>query len=249
MPAAAEGNPGEDGETLQQKGGGNMIPSCALGVPIFRMLPTKGLEELGQALQHREVARGEVVAVAGDSVAHLIVVARGRLRLALTTRSGREQTVRILNPGEFLGEMALFAPATYEGDLTALEESSLCFVPRAAIQAMLARHPALAHRLVEALAQRLAEAEQLIGDLSLRDVGQRLAAELLREAQGLQPGPDGIRLQLNTTWAERAVKLGTTPESLSRRLKSLAEQGLIRQPDSRTVIILDAQRLRLMAEQ
>lgn len=225
------------------------LPSCAAGVPIFQMLPAEGLEELSRSMRHCHFTKGAVVAAAGEPVTDLVVVARGRLKVAFTSASGREQVVRLLGPGEFLGEMALFAPARHEGDLVALEESQCCLVPRAAVQEILQKHHSVSLRLVEALAQRLAGAEQLIVDLGLRDVGQRLAAELLRLAADVAPGPKGdIRVTLRVPWSQLAVKLGTTPESLSRRLKALGAQGLIAQQGARTVIIRDLRRLKMIAE-
>ena len=247
------------------------MPSCAAGVPIFRVLPAEGMDELGQAMHHRRFAKGELVVAAGEPVAHLVVVAHGRLKQVHVSASGREQVVRVLGPGDFLGEMALFAPAVHEQDLVAAEESDCCMVPREAVQALMRRHPDVAVRLVESLAQRLAEAEQLIVDLGLRDVGQRLAAELLRAAgaggvaagerrapgaggtrahnpRATGAGAQGVRVTMDGPWSELAVRLGTTPESLSRRLKALAAQGLITQDGARTVIIHSIDRLRRLAE-
>src|SRR5690606_8982146 len=108
--------------------------------------------------------------------------------------------------------------------------------------------------LVEALAKRLADAERTIGELALMDVGQRLAAELLRlcrargEAITGSPGgdaghgsrtssreghfregsgEDAVTFQLPYSWAEMASRLATTPESLSRRLRSLVDDGIV----------------------
>ena len=224
------------------------MPSCAAGVPIFRVLPAEGMDELGQAMHHRHFAKGELVVAAGEPVAHLVVVAHGRLKQVHVSASGREQVVRVLGPGDFLGEMALFAPAVHEQDLVAAEESDCCLVPREAVQSIIRRHPDVSLRLVEALAQRLSEAEHLIVDLGLKDVGQRLAAELLRAAAAGTRGPEGIRVKMPGPWSELALRLGTTPESLSRRLKALAEQGLISQAGARTVVIHQPEKLRRVAE-
>lgn len=227
------------------------IPSCVAGVPIFRALPAEGMEELGQAMSHRHLEKGEILVTSGDPVAHLVVVARGSLKLVHTSRSGREQVVRVLGPGEFLGEMALFTLARYEGDLVALESAEVCMLPRQAVQDVLKRHHSVALRLVEALAQRQAESEQLIADLGLRDVGQRLVAELLRLAAGegtVDHLESGVKVHVPVPWAEMAFRLGTTPESLSRRLKSLAQQGLIEQIGTRNIILKDLNGLRLMIQ-
>lgn len=223
-------------------------PACAAGVPIFRFLPPEGLRELGRAMRHRRYARGQWVAAASDPVEHLVVVARGRLKLVRATSGGREQVVRTLEPGDFVGELALFTPSRHEGDLVALEPTDVCLLPRRSVQELLERHPEVALRLVEALAQRLAEAEQRIADLGLREVGQRLAAELLRAAETGTTTPEGVRVRLAVPWAELASRLGTTPESLSRRLKALADRGVIRQEGRRTVVIRSLERLRELAE-
>jgi CRP/FNR family transcriptional regulator len=222
--------------------------SCAAGVPIFQALPEEAFEALEQAMRHGRFARGETVVADGEALAHLVVVARGRLKLVYTSESGREQMVRTLGPGEFWGELALFASTRQQGDLVAMEETTACLVPREAVQALLDRYPEVARWLVEALAQRLAEAEQLIADLGLRDVGQRLAAELCRGAAKGKVELEGTLVRLPYSWAELAVKLGTTPESLSRRLKGLVEQGLIRHEEgARDVLILELERLQRLA--
>jgi CRP/FNR family transcriptional regulator len=199
-------------------------------------------------MRHRRLERGELLALAGDPVEHLIVVARGRLKLTTSTTGGREQLLRTLDPGEFLGELALFTPSVHEGDLVTVVPSEVCLVSREAVQDLLAQHPEAAVRLVEALAQRLARAERTIADLGLHDVGQRLAGLLLRMAERGEPAPDGVKLRLPVSWREIAAELGTTPESLSRRLGVLAGEGIIRQERARTVVILAPERLRQLAE-
>lgn len=240
-----------DADAMKEARPLTQIPSCIAGVPIFRALPAEGMDDLGRAMRHRHLEKGETLATSGDPVAHLVVVARGRLKLVHTSRSGREQVVRVLGAGEFHGEMALFAPTRYEGDLVALESAEVCMLPREAVQDVLKRHHSVALRLVEALAQRQAESEQLIADLGLRDVGQRLVAELLRLAAG-EGGVDrlepGVKVCVPLPWAEMAFRLGTTPESLSRRLKSLAQQGLIEQSGTRDVVLKEIHRLRQMVE-
>jgi CRP/FNR family transcriptional regulator len=199
-------------------------------------------------MRHRRLERGELLALAGDPVEHLIVVARGRLKLTTSTTGGREQLLRTLDPGEFLGELALFTPSVHEGDLVAVVPSEVCLVSRQSVQDLLAQHHGAAVRLVEALAQRLARAERTIADLGLHDVGQRLAGLLLRMAERGEPAPDGVKLRLPVSWREIAAELGTTPESLSRRLGVLAGEGIIRQERARTVVILAPDRLRQLAE-
>lgn len=252
------------------------IPACASGVPIFQVLPEPALARLAAGMVHRQYAKGSLVISSGEPVNRLMVVAQGRLNLLHSTAAGRVQVVRVLQPGDFLGEMALFAPVAAEGDLVAAEESTLCLLPREEVQALVEDHPEMASVLVTVLAGRLQAAEQLIADLGMKEVGQRLASELLRMAAtgddgegSLSPAGDvdgpgraggldprgapspsvtpGTKISVSVPWTEVAARLGTTPESLSRRLKQLSRRGYIRQEGPRTVVILSPSDLESLA--
>ncbi len=228
--------------------GRSELPSCAARVPFLRALPPEALAELGRAMRHRQYRKGEWVAGEGDPIDHLVVVASGRLKAVRGSATGREQVVRMMEPGDFLGELALFTPAAHEGDLVAVEPSDVCLLSRQSVQALLRKHPEAALNLVESLARRLADAERSIASLGLRDVGQRLAAELLRASAQATPTRAGSRVRMDRPWAEVAARLGTTPESISRRLRALADDGVIRLEGPRTVVILAPDRLRDLSE-
>lgn len=212
------------------------VRSCIHHVPIFQVLPEDSVLRLQRAMHHKKLAPGQVVVTAGDGVDHLIVVARGLLKLVRVSRSGRQQVVREIGPGQFFGEMALFTPMVAEADLVAVSDTDACLLQRSAVEAELSSFPQVALALVEALARRLADAERTIGELALLDVGQRLASELLRLCGTTEGGP--VTFQLPYSWAEMASRLATTPESLSRRLRQLVDEGIV-EVNGRTVTVPD----------
>ncbi|MGI6147216.1 MAG: Crp/Fnr family transcriptional regulator [Firmicutes bacterium] len=236
---------------------------CVRTVPIFRDLPHETLLRLSEAVRPREFGRGELIASAGDSIDNIMIVAAGKLRMVHVSPSGREQIVREVGPGEFIGELGLAMSARYDGDVVAAEETLACVLPISAVREAISSSPEAAMRLIEALVRRLARAEQVVGDLGARDVSQRLAAELVRAARGACgcsgcSGKGGSNVVvLPGPWSEMAARLGTTPESLSRRLRALEEEGLIARPaggeaelerdGSRRVVILDIERLEEIA--
>lgn len=228
------------------------VTSCIYNVPIFKQLPRESVVQLQRVMVHRTLEAGETWARAGDVIEHLVVVHVGRLRLSRVATGGREQVLRELGPGEFYGEIGLFADVIGEGDLVAVQDTEACVLDRDAVHNVLRESPHMTFPLVRTLARRLFEAERTVGELALYDVGQRLTAELLRQAAaaaGLHaPGAD-VRLEgeasfeLPFSWAQLATKLGTTPESLSRRLSALSGSELIR-VQGRRVVIADVDALR-----
>jgi len=231
---------------------------------MLRGLPPDVLDRLGAAMRHRHFDKGQLIASAGDPIESLLIVASGRLRIVQASITGREQIVREAGPGEILGELGMFAAARYEGDLLAANDAEACELPRKETLAAISQSPESAMILVEYLSRRLARAEQLIGDLGARDVAGRLAAELVRAADATScpacacghrahgasssQGATNLEITLTGSWAEMASRIGTTPESLSRRLRSLEDDGIISRVGSGGVVtILDMERLRDMA--
>ncbi|HHT28232.1 MAG TPA: Crp/Fnr family transcriptional regulator [Firmicutes bacterium] len=218
------------------------ILTCIDRVPIFSTLSPASVNKVHSIAHHRHYEVGETVFTTGDAVDYLMVLISGALRLSRTNKNGREQIIRELGPGEFYGELALFAELQAEGDLYAIAATDVCMMERKAMQEVLRDSPQVAWSLLGAMANRLAEAERLIANLSLLDVTERLVAELLRLAETGEATASGVRFTLPITWAQLATKLGTTPESLSRRLKQLNHNGLVT-TDGRHVHLLNLKAL------
>ena len=231
-------------------------------MPIFRDLPHETLLRLSEAVRPREFGRGELIASAGDSIDNIMIVAAGKLRMVHVSPSGREQIVREVGPGEFIGELGLAMSARYDGDVVAAEETLACVLPISAVREAISSSPEAAMRLIEALVRRLAGRSRWWGSGRPRRgaSGWRLSWFGRRGARAV-PGCSGKGgsnvVVLPGPWSEMAARLGTTPESLSRRLRALEEEGLIARPaggeaelerdGSRRVVILDIERLEEIA--
>ena len=84
---------------------------------------------------------------------------------------------------------------------------------RDSVQLLMARNQDVALRLAETLAHRLSKAEGVIAGLGLKDVGQRLARELLLLAEHGDVTDAGVVIKIPVPWAEVAARIGTTPET------------------------------------
>jgi len=93
------------------------------------------------------------------------------------------------------------------------------------------------------LSTRLRHLVQLVDDLSLKEVSARLAKHLL----DLSARAGGIRtVELETSKAMLAGRLGTIAETLSRTLAKLKRRGIVRVHRHR-VTILDPAKLQALA--
>ena len=144
-----------------------------------------------------------------------------------------------MSPGDFLGETALLADTTSDHFAEAIRPSEICSLGREPVTRLLAGRPGVALQMLQTVSDRLGTAEQRLSALTGHSAGQRLAQQLLYLAD--EAGSSSFRLP--TTKKDLASYLGTSPETLSRRLGALKESGIIRLGPGRTVEVLDPAQL------
>ncbi|MDP9356827.1 MAG: Crp/Fnr family transcriptional regulator, partial [Chloroflexota bacterium] len=118
------------------------------------------------------------------------------------------------------GEMGLIGQGMYGCYAEAAEESLLCVLSRADLQALIRRNPDVGLRLLVELGNRLQQREAELEALAFRGLPSRLAALLLREADA-----DGT--VVGYTQQELAERLGTYRETVSQTLGRFRSEGLV----------------------
>ncbi|MDN5894661.1 MAG: Crp/Fnr family transcriptional regulator [Nocardioides sp.] len=211
-------------------------------VPLFAGLSEETKQWVADAVVTRQYQRDERVYGPGDRTG-LFIVHAGQIKVHRLADSGTEQLLRLMSPGDFLGETALLADTTTDHFAVALQPSELCMLERERFTKLLEQHPSVAVQMLQTVSGRLGKAEHMVSDLSGRSVAQRVAQQLLHLAD--EAGRPVFTLP--TTKRELASYLGTTPETLSRRLGTLQETGVIRLGNGQRVELLDRGALRKVA--
>jgi len=208
-------------------------------LPLFRGLGDDALRHLASQSRHRRFRAGEVIFYQADpgSTCHIIV--RGRVRILVVGKDGRELAVRILGPGDIFGEMALLENLPRSASVEALEETQTLEFHRDVLLTCLRRSPALALGLLRDLSARLRYVTEAAEGLALLTVAERLMRRLrqLAEWSGV-PVPGGVRIVPPMTQQELAALIGTSRESVNRALVRLRRQGKLRQEEG-WIVLLD----------
>jgi len=214
-------------------------------VPFLDGLSKGEIEALAERAVVRPLATDEILFEQGEPAQGMHVVASGSVKVTKLSESGREQILTIERSGQSIAEVPLFDGGPYPASAVALEPSEILFVPRAEFLALLRRHPEIAIHLLAYIGRRLRQLVFLVEELSLKEVGQRLALFLLQQAarsEGDQP-----ELELMMSNQEIAARIGTVRELVSRGLGRLKNTGLIA-VEGRVIRILDVEALEHEAE-
>ena len=108
--------------------------------------------------------------------------------------------------------------------------------------------PEIALKFLQKYTERIEESEDLIEQIGLRDVEQRIANYLVSEVEKnkIKNKKTEYAINLSVSKGLLASMLGTSQETLSRKLSLLQDQGLIRLEGQRKIVILDMEGLRDM---
>lgn len=195
---------------------------------IFADLSAEGREELAGLIRRIEYGKDEVVFQEGEPAFGLYFICQGRVKLAKRSSKGKRQILKLLSPGEILGEKTMFDREVYTAYAKTLGPASLFFIERRACLGFLHRHPKVALKLIEKLSRELKGFQQRLLEVSYGGSIERLARLLLTvgESCGVPEG-DRLYLGLELSRAELAEMAGISTETAIRTLARLKEHGLI----------------------
>jgi len=205
-------------------------------VPIFNHLDETQMLEVMKVTKSVKFNKGGFIYKAGDKSDSLHIVSRGRVKIYRLSENGKEQLLRILNPGDFTGELALFSESTHEAFAQAIEETNCCTVKRDDLQALLVKYPSISLKLLSEFSNRLGSSEKQTTRFATESVETRLAL-FLSECLDSR-NPDNI-ITLPMSKKDLASYLGTTPETVSRKLHDFEIEGFIKQIGGRKIKITD----------
>ncbi|HHW11351.1 MAG TPA: Crp/Fnr family transcriptional regulator [Firmicutes bacterium] len=204
---------------------------CLERVPIFAGLSREEKLEVAQISSSRSYDKGEMVYQAGDAGGTLFVLYTGKVKLFRLDADGREQVLRVIGPGEFMGELSLFSSLPLTDNALALEDSIMCVLQGERLKELMSKYPSIAFKVMDELSRRLEAAERRIEAISLHTVTRRVAGALLE----LSAGKNEIILPMSKR--DLASQLGMSQETLSRKLTELENEGLIGLRGQRRILI------------
>lgn len=171
---------------------------------------------------------GQLIYRRGDSFKSLYVIQNGVAKSQTDSMDGRQQVTGFYFPGDLIGIESI-ASKVQPCDVVAMERTWLCEVPFTDLESLCTRFPGLQHELFMRMGRRIHHDEYNRIVNRSEPAEKRISGFLSEMYQKLEGSKyvSGNCLQLPMTKADLASHLGIQPETLSRSLKKLQEQGHI----------------------
>jgi CRP/FNR family transcriptional regulator len=204
-------------------------------VPVFAALSSESLRTLSSYCLPRHYAPGEIVFQENDEGDICYVIQTGAVRVTRKHRTGRIITLAELGPGSIFGELAMLSHKPRSATVEALRQTTALALFSDDVKRLLAAKPQTALALLESLADRLRTANERLAGRAFQTVQGRVAQALLSFAE-----TDGNlasdQVTIKTTQHALAQLAGSSRESTSRFLATLARAGVVTPARGRVVV-------------
>lgn len=220
------------------------IMDALAGMSLFQDIGLSDRAKLVQDAFVKKYAQGEFVFHQGTRTKYFHVVCSGVIKLFRSLADGREQTVYLVERGEPFCLCSLYGAEMPPVSALAMTACKVVLFSVERVEEQMSSSPLLLLNIVRLLNTRLMYSYQMIEDLGIRSIHQRVASFLLHGIHDVQHGAQ--RVTLSVSRQEVAKILGTTPESISRIFARMSQDGLIA-AQGRKITVLDPSGLRSMA--
>ncbi len=203
---------------------------------IFSDLKEKDLEKLRESTRKIKYGQGEIIFQEGAPAFGFYLIFEGMVKLVKRSMRAKSQILKIVGPGEILGETTLFDKGSHNAYAKTLEPVVVGFIERGDFFYFLERHPKTIFRLYERLAEELKAFQNKLAERSYSSSKERLARLIL------YLGKSGVELSR----AELAEMAGVSSKTAIRTLSELESRGIIAIESRKIKILREDYLLKIM---
>jgi len=201
-----------------------VVSRATADAPLFD--PAKFLATVAVGRDVYTYSKKQIIFAQGDDADAVFYIKKGKVKVAVLSKQGKEAVVALLGPNEFVGEGCLIGQPKRLATASAMTECETMRVSKMEIQRVIHDEPAFSEMFVAHILQRNARVEEDLVDQLFNSTEKRLARLLLLLANfGKEGRPEPILAKISQeTLAEM---IGTTRSRVSHFMNKFRELGFI----------------------
>ncbi|GEC79424.1 Crp/Fnr family transcriptional regulator [Flavobacterium aquatile] len=173
------------------------------------------------------IKKGEPIFQEGEITKGVFCIKEGVCKLSKLSANGKDQIVKLVKPGELLGQRSMIIDEPANLSAIALEDMEVCFIPRTDVMGFFNNNNQFSMNMMKTICGDLKDADDHMVDMAQKTVKVRLAETLLYLENTFGKNDDGS-LHLQLSREELAGIIGTATESCIRLLSEFNKTGLIK---------------------
>lgn len=172
------------------------------------------------------IKKGEPIFEEGESVNGIFCIKEGVCKLSKLSANGKDQIVKLVKPGELLGQRSMISDEVANLSAVALEDMEVCFIPKTEILGFFNQNNDFSMNVMKTICGDLKDADDHMVSMAQKTVKERLAETLLYLEGTFGKNEDqSLRIQLSRE--ELAGMIGTATESCIRLLSEFNKDEIV----------------------
>lgn len=208
------------------------------GSRLFKNLNNDELKIISSLFVEQRHKKNSLILRQGDAAGFMYLVRDGMVKITKLTMDGREKIAGFLNKGDFFGEICILIGKERCINARAMTDCWLAAMSRDDTIAVMERIPKIAFNFINMLCSRLVEADHYVDALLFKDVKERISDQLyeLSKEHGSYTNT-GLLINLKLTHQSLADMIGISRESVTRGIKELRREGIIKHIKNKQFLI------------
>jgi CRP/FNR family transcriptional regulator, cyclic AMP receptor protein len=188
--------------------------------------PKSFLAKVGQGKTHSDYPKSSKIFSQGDAAQSIFYIQKGKVKLTVVSKQGKEAVIAILGGGDFFGEGCLAGQPFRMSTVTTLSECSIVRIDKADTVRVLHNEPAFSDMFLHYLLGRNIRIEEDLVDQLFNSSEKRLARVLLLLANfGKEGKPETVIPKISQETLAEIV--GTTRSRVSYFMNKFRKLGFI----------------------
>ena len=207
-----------------------------LMIPMFQGLKKSTLDMLEQSVNICTLNKGEILFRERDKIDRVYIILNGKVTMYRNNAEGHKKVVYILDNGQIINEV-IFDGLSASINCEAFEKTELLWFNREEFLDIMSKDFDLTKKVIDMMAKKIRRLyRQLKNTVPIR-VDKKVAAKLWKLAKDYGTDENGeTKIQLKITVTSLAEMLGSSRETISRALKLLTKENLIRYENKKFIV-------------
>jgi len=216
---------------------------CVVRSLYFENIKQSEVESLCAIKKERHYKKGEIIFTSNDVISDLIYLKSGLVKYFAILPDGKSQIISIARPFDKISLLTIFSEQNRLYNLTAIENSDVCFIPLKEIKKLIITNGEFAYDFVSKLTKASNELIERFMIINSKNLRGRIAHVLLDFAVNIYKKDI---FELPVSRKEIGEIIGMTTENVIRTLSEFRKEKLIK-INGKEIEIIEKERLKKIA--
>ena len=213
--------------------------NCQLKPLFYQKINEDEFQFLCDSRSETYYPKGSLICVEGEQIKEFMYLKTGLVKLHKRENEHRDQIIKIAKPLDFVNLLSIFSGDYYKYSVTALEDSTVCYMNLSVIKSLIMKNGAFALDILEKMNRITDDIIQTTFDISKKNLRGRIAYVLLYFSQSIYRN-NSFELPLSHKKIAEFIEM--TTENVIRIMSEFRKDGILK-INGKIIEIADENRL------